>query len=114
LRAAGVDVGEVFHPGPDGPVGGADPERRSYLSYASFNDPDGNTWLLQEITTRLPGRVDSSVTTFGSAADLADAMRRASAAHGEHEQRIGGADGNWPDWYADYMVAAQAGRELPT
>jgi hypothetical protein len=106
-------VSEVFHRGPDGQVSGPDPEHRSYGSFASFSDPDGNSWLFQEITTRLPGRIDSAATSFGSATDLASAMRRASAAHGEHEERIGEADANWPDWYAAYMVAEQAGKELP-
>ena len=114
LMGRGVEVSEVFHLGPDGPVGGAAPEHASYGSLATFRDPDGNSWLLQEITTRLPGRVDSAATTFGSASDLANAMRRAAAAHGEHEKRIGQADENWPDWYAAYMVAEQAGTELPT
>jgi hypothetical protein len=94
-------------------VSGPDPEHRSYRSFASFSDPDGNGWLLQEITTRLPGRIDSAATTFASANDLASALRRAAAAHGEHEKRIGNADPNWPDWYAAYMVAEQAGTELP-
>jgi catechol 2,3-dioxygenase-like lactoylglutathione lyase family enzyme len=114
LMGRGVEVSEVFHLGPDGPVGGAAPEHASYGSLATFRDPDGNSWLLQEITTRLPGRVDSAATTFGSASDLANAMRRAAAAHGEHEKRLGQADENWPDWYAAYMVAEQAGTELPT
>ena len=114
LVAAGVEVGEVFHRGTAGPISGPDPEHRSYLSYASLTDPDGNSWLFQEITTRLPGRVDASTTSFGSPGDLADAMRRASVAHGGHEKRIGQADPNWPDWYAEYMVAEQAGAELPT
>jgi catechol 2,3-dioxygenase-like lactoylglutathione lyase family enzyme len=124
LVARGVEVSEVFHEGApgarfhddgaDGRVSGPAPERASYGSFVSFSDPDGNSWLFQEITTRLPGRVDSAVTSFGSASDLADAMRRASAAHGEHEKRIGKADANWPDWYAQYMAAEQAGTELPT
>jgi catechol 2,3-dioxygenase-like lactoylglutathione lyase family enzyme len=114
LVAAGLEVSDFFHPGPDGPVSGLDPERRSYFTRATFNDPDGNTWLLQEITTRLPGRIDPGPTTYASASDLADAMRRAEAAHGEHEKRTGEADPNWPDWYAAYMVAEQAGTELPT
>ncbi len=113
LTGAGVGVGEVFHNGPDGPVSGPDPERSSYRSYASLSDPDGNGWLLQEVTTRLPGRVDPAATSFESAHDLADAMRRASVAHGEHEKRTGEADADWPDWYAAYMVAEQAGTELP-
>ena len=114
LVAAGADVSEVFHLGPDGPVGGPDPERRSYFSRATFKDPDGNEWLMQEITIRLPGRVDATETSFGSTSDLANAMRRAEAAHGEHEKRTGQRDENWPDWYAAYMVAEQSGAELPT
>jgi catechol 2,3-dioxygenase-like lactoylglutathione lyase family enzyme len=113
LVAAGIEV-SVFHPGRDGRVSGPDPEHRSYLSFAAFSDPDGNRWLLQEVTTRLPGRVDPAATSFGSASDLASAMRRASAAHGEHEKRIGQADANWPEWYAEYMVREQAGAELPS
>jgi catechol 2,3-dioxygenase-like lactoylglutathione lyase family enzyme len=113
LVAAGVKVGEFFHIDPDGPVSGLDPERRTYRSRASFSDPDGNNWLLQEITTRLPGRVDPATTTFASANDVAGALRRAAAAHGEHEKRIGEADANWPDWYAEYMVSEQAGTEPP-
>jgi catechol 2,3-dioxygenase-like lactoylglutathione lyase family enzyme len=124
LAARGVAVSDVFHegalgdrfarPGADGRVAGANPERRSYGSFASFDDPDGNGWLIQEITTRLPGRVDPAATSFASASDLASALRRAAAAHGEHEQRIGHADANWPDWYAEYMVREQAGEELPS
>ncbi len=114
LAAAGIEVDDVYHLGAEGRAGGLDPEHHSYLSYASFSDPDGNNWLLQEVTTRLPGRVDTAATSFGSASDLANAMRRASVAHGEHEKRIGAADANWPDWYAQYMVAEQAGTELPT
>jgi catechol 2,3-dioxygenase-like lactoylglutathione lyase family enzyme len=113
LVAAGVEVSDFFHLSPDGPVSGLDPERRSYLSRASFKDPDGNTWLLQEITTRLPGRVDAAATSFGSVSDLAGALRRAEAAHGEHEKRTGEADPNWPDWYAEYIVSEQAGTEPP-
>jgi predicted enzyme related to lactoylglutathione lyase len=114
LVAAGIEVSEIFHIGPGGRVSGPDPERRSYFSRASFSDLDGNVWLLQEVTTRLPGRIDSGVTSFGSASDLANALRRAAAAHGEHEKRIGKADPNWPDWYAEYMVAEQTGTGLPT
>jgi predicted enzyme related to lactoylglutathione lyase len=113
LVAGGIEVGGVFHIGPGGQVSGPDPEHRSYNSRALFSDPDGNGWVLQEVTTRLPGRIDRGVTSFGSASDLAGAMKRASAAHGEHERRIGKADPNWPDWYAEYMVAEQAGTELP-
>ena len=113
LVAAGVEVSEIFHIGADGQLSGPDPERRSYRSRASFSDPDGNSWLLQEVTTRLPGRVDAGATSFGSASDLASAMRRAAAAHGEHEKRIGHADPDWPDWYAHYMVSEQTGAEPP-
>jgi catechol 2,3-dioxygenase-like lactoylglutathione lyase family enzyme len=124
LAAHGAQVSEVFHSGtpgaqfqPDGAAGrvaGPAPGHASYGSFATFRDPDGNGWLLQEITVRLPGRVDAVETAFASVADLASAMRRASAAHGEHEKRIGKADPDWPDWYAAYMVAEQAGTELPT
>jgi catechol 2,3-dioxygenase-like lactoylglutathione lyase family enzyme len=124
LAALGAKVSEVFHAGTPGAqfqpggatgrVSGPAPDHASYGSFATFSDPDGNGWLLQEISTRLPGRVDPATTSFGSASDLASAMRRASIAHGEHEKRIGQADANWPDWYARYMVAEQAGTELPT
>jgi catechol 2,3-dioxygenase-like lactoylglutathione lyase family enzyme len=121
----GVHISEVFHndgvyAGTDEAylfgrvrVGGPDPDRRSYRSFASFRDPDGNGWLFQEITARRAGRIDPAITTFASANDLANAMRRAEAAHGEHEKRIGQADPNWPDWYANYIAAEQAGTELP-
>jgi catechol 2,3-dioxygenase-like lactoylglutathione lyase family enzyme len=127
LIARGAEVSEVFHgasgiyAGTDEPflfgthrVNGPDPDRGSYRSYVSFKDPDGNGWLLQEVTTRLPGRIDSNETTFSSVADLASAMRRASVAHGEHEARNGGRyDDNWPNWYAAYIVAEQSGAPLP-
>jgi catechol 2,3-dioxygenase-like lactoylglutathione lyase family enzyme len=124
LAARGVKISEVFHaasPGaqfqPDGTsarVSGLAPDRASYRSYATFRDPDGNSWLLQEVTTRLPGRVDAA-TTFASASELASALRRAAAAHGEHEKSIGKADPErWPDWYAEYLVREQAGQELPS
>ena len=124
LVARGAEVSEVFHAGtpgaqfqPDdtsGRVSGPAPDHASYSSFATFSDLDGNGWLLQNITTRLPGRIDAAETAFASTADLASALRRAAAAHGEHEKRIGKADANWPDWYADYMVREQAGTELPT
>jgi catechol 2,3-dioxygenase-like lactoylglutathione lyase family enzyme len=127
LLGRGVKISEVFHAadgvfaGSDEPyvfgrhrVAGADPEHRTYRSYASFKDPDGNGWLLQEVTARLPGRVDAD-TTFTSSTELASALRRAAAAHGEHEKRTGGQhDVNWPDWYAEYIVREQAGKELPS
>jgi catechol 2,3-dioxygenase-like lactoylglutathione lyase family enzyme len=114
LVAAGIEVNEIYHLGPDGRISGPDPEHHSYRSFASFSDPDGNGWLLQEITTRLPGRIDPAPTSFDSPSDLASSLRRAEAAHGEHEKRTGEADPNWPDWYAEYMVAERAGTELPT
>jgi len=126
LLARGVAISEVFHSeganvGTDDPylfgrvrISGPDPQHGSYRSFASFSDPDGNGWLLQEVTTRLPGRIDSGVTSFGSVSDLASALRRAEAAHGEHEKRSGGQrDENWPAWYATYMAAEQSGEELP-
>jgi catechol 2,3-dioxygenase-like lactoylglutathione lyase family enzyme len=125
LLSRGVKVSEPFHgggdvhTGADEPylfgsvrVGGPDPGRRSYSSLASFSDPDGNGWLLQEVTARLPGRIEANAT-FTSAAELAAALRRAAAAHGEHEKRTGGHDANWPDWYAEYVVREQAGEPLP-
>ena len=116
LVGRGVDVGEVFHRAGvgEGPLSGPDPERRSYNSFASFSDPDGNGWLLQEVTARLPGRVDASDTTFTSTTELANALRRAEAAHGEHEKRTGQRDADWPSWYAEYIVTEQAGKPLPT
>lgn len=117
LAGRGVAVSEVFHRvAPGKPtVSGPDPARRSYSSFATFSDPDGNSWLLQEVTTRLPGRMDSAETRFVSVADLANAFRRAETAHGEHEKRAGGQrDANWPEWYAAYMIAEQAGKPLPT
>ena len=113
LADAGVEVNDVYHIGAEGRASGLDPERRSYRSFASFRDPDGNRWLFQEVTTRLPGRIDAAETSFGSANDLASAMRRAEAAHGEHEKRTGQRDTNWADWYAAYMAAEQAGKGLP-
>src|SRR5437667_12477021 len=126
LRRRGVEISEVFHDagdvhaGTDEPylfglrrLSGLDPEHRSYRSFASFSDPDGNGWLLQEVTARLPGRVEAD-TNFTSSSDLASALRRAATAHGEHEKRNGGQhDANWPDWYAEYIVKEQAGAPPP-
>ena len=121
LVARGLEVSEVFHPGtpgaqfqPDdmsGRLNGPAPDHASYSSFATFSDPDGNGWLLQEVTTRLPGRIDAAETVFASTADLASALRRAAAAHGDHEERIGEEDVNWPDWYAEHIVREQAGTE---
>ncbi|MGW4596069.1 VOC family protein [Streptomyces sp. NPDC004457] len=121
LTRRGADPGEVFHDaggvfhhaGTEDRVPGPDPKRGSYGSYLTFSDPDGNGWFLQEVTTRLPGRLDPAVTSFSSADDLASALRRAAAAHEEHESRTGTKDPDWPDWYARYMVSRQAGTEPP-
>jgi catechol 2,3-dioxygenase-like lactoylglutathione lyase family enzyme len=116
LMARSINASEVFHGSPFSPAGrisGPDPERQSYRSYVSFEDSDGNAWIIQEVTRRAPGRINPATTTFASANDLASAMRRAAAAHGEHEKRDGQRDENWPDWYAAYMAAEQAGTELP-
>ena len=121
LVRKGIDASEVFHDAAGGfdrfdrkaRASGPDPQRRSYASFVIFNDPDGNGFVLQEITTRLPGRIDSNETTYASTPDLANAMRRAANAHGEHEKRTGAADPNWPDWYAAYMVGEQNGKGLP-
>lgn len=122
LVTRGVEVSEVFHPGAPGAqfaagsadarIAGPAPNHASYRSFANFSDPDGNRWLIHEVTTRLPGRV-TGTTTYTSAADLSKALQRAAFAHGEHEKRIGKADQTWPDWYAEYMVREQAGEELP-
>ena len=120
LAARGVDMSEVFHPTAPGAQFGVDDhgagpasDHATYSSFATFRDPDGNSWLLQEITTRLPGRIDGDDTKYASIADLAKAMRRAETAHGEHEKRTGVRDEEWPTWYATYMVAEQHGTELP-
>jgi len=121
LLDRGVEVSEVFHEGAPGGrfheagrAAGPPPDRKSYGSFATFSDPDGNGWLFQEVTARLPGRVDPTATLYASTSDLAAALRRAAAAHGEHEKRIGEEDSNWPDWYADYMVREQSGAQLPS
>ena len=116
LVARGTHASEVFHGSPFSPAGrisGPDPERQSYRSFVSFEDPDGNAWIVQEVTRRLPGRVNPATTTFASANDLANAMRRAEAAVGEHEKSNGQRNAKWPDWYASYMAAEQAGTDLP-
>ena len=116
LVARGINASGVFHGSPFSPTGritGPDPERQSYRSYVSFEDPDGNMWIVQEVTRRWPGRIDSATTTYASANDLASAMRRAASAHGDYEKRNGQRDANWPDWYAAYMAAEQAGAEQP-
>jgi catechol 2,3-dioxygenase-like lactoylglutathione lyase family enzyme len=116
LVSRGVNASEVFHGSPFSPAGcisGPDPEHQSYRSYVTFEDPDGNAWIVQEVTRRAPGRIDPATTTFASATDLANAMRRAASAHGQHEKSNGQRDANWPDWYAKGMAAEQAGTELP-
>src|SRR5262249_4843368 len=126
LVRRGIDVSDVWHGPPFPPEArqpGADPDRTSYGAFCSFNDPDGNIWLVQEVTTRLPGRVNAAGTAFASTADLESALRRAEAAHTEHEKRTGHRlkaelaervqDQSWPAWYASYMVAEQTGTDLP-
>ncbi|GIJ54399.1 VOC family protein [Virgisporangium aurantiacum] len=122
LVARGAPVSEVFHPAAPGAqfqsdeasrAGGPADDRASYSSFATFSDPDGNGWLLQEVTTRLPGRIDTRQTSYASVHDVEQALIRAAAAHGEHEKRTGEADANWPAWYARYMVAEQSGEDLP-
>jgi catechol 2,3-dioxygenase-like lactoylglutathione lyase family enzyme len=116
LAARGIRASEVFHGSPFSPAGrisGPDPEHKSYSSYVAFEDPDGNAWIVQEVTRRLPGRIDPATTTFATANDLAGAIRRAGAAYGEREKRNGQRDANWPDWYAAYMAAEQVGAEPP-
>jgi len=115
LIELGIEVSEIAHrEGPGQPLrAGIHPERGSYASFASLADPDGNTWLLQEVTTRLPGRVEASAT-FASSGELAKALRRAEAAHADHEKRTGERDENWPDWYAEYLAREQTGEPLPT
>jgi catechol 2,3-dioxygenase-like lactoylglutathione lyase family enzyme len=116
LVSRGLNASEVFHGSPFSPAGrisGPDPERQSYRSYVAFEDPDGNAWIVQEVTRRAPGRIDPATTTFASASDLASAIRRAAAAHGKQEKSNGQRDANWPDWYAAYIAAEQAGTELP-
>ncbi|TCR70318.1 VOC family protein [Bosea sp. BK604] len=116
LAALGAEVSEVYHYAENGERrSGREPARRSYASWVAFKDPDGNDWLLQEVTNRLPGRIDTGETSFSSSRDLAATLRRAAAAHGEHEKRNGGQhDENWPDWYAEYIVREQAGQPLPS
>jgi catechol 2,3-dioxygenase-like lactoylglutathione lyase family enzyme len=126
LLGRGVEIGEVFHDGGDAHAGtdepylfgrlrvsGPDPDHGSYRSFASFKDPDGNGWLFQEITARLPGRVDAGDTAFTSSTELATALKRAAIAHGEHEKRIGKHDAGWADWYAECIVREQAGKPPP-
>ena len=116
LVTRGLNASEVFHGSPFSPAGrisGPDPERQSYRSYVAFEDPDGNAWIVQEVTRRAPGRIDPAATTFASASDLASAIRHAAAAHGKQEKSNGQRDANWPDWYAAYIAAEQAGTELP-
>jgi len=124
LVGRGIDVSDVWHGPPFPPEArqpGPDPERTSYRSFFSFKDPDGNLWVVQEVTTRLPGRIDPTEAAFASAADLESALRRAEAAHVEHQKRTGRShlfhrsseDDNWPAWYASYVVAEQAGSDLP-
>ncbi len=95
------------------PAPGRRPAPRAPLATARlprFRDPDGNGWLFQEVTARLPGRIDSAATTFASVSDLVGALQRAEAAHGGHEKRLGHRDEEWPKWYAEYMDREQRAR----
>jgi catechol 2,3-dioxygenase-like lactoylglutathione lyase family enzyme len=114
--ARGVDVSEIFHRGvgKDSRLSGPDPNRRSYASFVTFNDPDGNNWLVQEVTQRLAGRVSADTATFTSSTDLAAALRRAATAHGEHEKQTGQHDAQWPDRYAEYIMREQTGQPTPS
>ena len=124
LIGHGVEASDIWH-GPPFPVEarqpGPDPERTSYGSFCAFTDPDGNAWLVQEVTARHPGRVDAAGTAFSSSADLASALQRAESAHHEHEKRAGRPhlfhrseqDEDWSAWYAAYLVAEQTGTDLP-
>ena len=116
LAFRGLNISEVYHyAGENGRVSGPDPERRSYASWASFSDPAGNCWLLQEVTARAPGRVDTNDATFASSSEIASALRRAASAHAKHEKRNGGqSEENWPDWYGEYILAERTGKPLPT
>jgi catechol 2,3-dioxygenase-like lactoylglutathione lyase family enzyme len=116
LAERGVEISEVFHDaggiffhdkGKDR-VAGPAPERRSYGSYASFNDPDGNGWVFQEVTTRLPGHVDTNDAIFTSPIELAGALRRAASAY---EKRKSGEGADWALWHADYIVQEQSGKQ---
>ena len=117
LATRGADVSEVFHDaggvfhhaGTTGRVAGPAPEHQTYGSWVSFADPDGNSWFVQEVTTRLPGRATSALAVYDSVDGLADALRRAEAAHGKYEQETGKADPDWPAWYARYMADEAAG-----
>jgi catechol 2,3-dioxygenase-like lactoylglutathione lyase family enzyme len=124
VTGRGIDASDIWH-GPPFPVEarqpGTDPDRASYGSFFSVTDPDGNTWLVQEVTTRRPGRTDPAGTAFATTADLASALRRAEAAHREHDKHEGHSHvfhradhvEDWPAWYAAYLVAEQAGTDLP-
>lgn len=121
LIKRGVDASEVFHcskgfgcrfVGRGGRVRGVHPDRLSYGSFLSFSDPDGNAWQLQEVTSRLPGRIVGE-TTFTSPSDLSAALMRAASAHEHHEKLMGQIDPNWADWYAEYLVHEQDGMARP-
>jgi hypothetical protein len=119
----GAEVSEVSHSGvpeaqldPEGTSGrvsGSDPDHKSDRTLVTFEDPDDSSWLLQEVTERLSGRLDPAITSFNSAGDLVRALRSATTAHGEHEKRIGRSAPDWPDGHADSMVDEQTSQELP-
>lgn len=119
LMEHGVAVSEIFHDATgvfhhaDGKdrLSGPAPMHRSYGSYATFSDPDGNSWVFQEVTERLPGHVSSDVTTFASPIELARALRRAEIAHA---MLLDKQVPEWADWYADYIFREQTGKQLPS
>ncbi|MEE6263274.1 VOC family protein [Plantactinospora sonchi] len=112
LVARGIEVSEVFHDaggvfhhaGTRDRVAGPHPDRQSYASFLSFADPDGNGFVLQEVTSRLPGR--TSHVVYGSREELTRALRDAADAHGRYEAELGHEDADWPTWYADHMARA--------
>ena len=113
LVARGIDVSEVFHPGTPGAqfqldgsgrISGPAPEHATYNSFATFRDPDGNGWLLQEVTTRLPGRGLSNLDV----ATLTELLEEAEKHHGEYEPTA--PKHHWSGWYGAYIVARQEGK----
>jgi len=121
LQAREIEVGEVFHDAAGGLGGGfiedaggraagPDPQGRSYGSYATFRDPDGNVWMLQEIKERLPGRETQDASSGNTLGILLDALKVTAIAHGAHEKELGKPDPDWPQWYAGHMTQALASK----
>ena len=108
LIARGVDVSEVFHrEGDDAQVPGPAPGHADYGSFIAFSDPDGNSWLVQEVNNRLPGRTWARRVSYDSVEDLVAALHRAEEAHGEYEKELGHRHDDWAPWYAAHMVGEQ-------